>query len=85
MEIFIMHSGHDHCGYMDWNQTFIVITDKLFQPVKAHCVVDEQLSLALIADIASLEEDIGFVFVWRARARSDFTDHGFCARHLWIF
>ena len=28
------------------------------QPVKARCVINEQLSLALLADIVSLEEDI---------------------------
>ena len=31
---------------------------QLFEPVKARCVINEQLSLALLADIVSLEEDI---------------------------
>jgi hypothetical protein len=34
------------------------ITFPILQPVKARCVIDEQLSLALLADIISFEEDI---------------------------
>src|SRR5207247_8168572 len=30
---------------------------QLLEPVKARCVINEQLSLALLADIVSLEED----------------------------
>jgi hypothetical protein len=31
---------------------------QLLEPVKARCVINEQLSLALLADIVSLQEDI---------------------------
>ena len=34
------------------------ITFPILEPVKARCVINEQLSLALLADIVSLQEDI---------------------------
>jgi hypothetical protein len=39
-----------------WNQTFIVMSDKLFEHVKAPGAIAGQLSLALFADIYRLRK-----------------------------